>query len=153
MDVILLEKIHKLGDLGDKVKVKSGFGRNYLIPSGKAVSATTENIAKFEARRAELEKLHQEALTLANGRAEKINDLNISISRRASAEGKLYGSIGTVDIVEAVNQQTDVGLVKHEVRLPDGPIRNIGEHKLIIQLHADISSTIIVNIVPVEEEN
>ena len=153
MDVILLEKIHKLGDLGDKVKVKSGFGRNYLIPSGKAVSATTENIAKFEARRAELEKLHQEALTLANGRAEKINDLNISISRRASAEGKLYGSIGTVDIVEAVNQQTDVELVKHEVRLPDGPIRNIGEHKLIIQLHADISSTIIVNIVPVEEEN
>ena len=153
MDVILLEKIHKLGDLGDKVKVKSGFGRNYLIPSGKAVFATTENIAKFEARRAELEKLHQEALTLANGRAEKINDLNISISRRASAEGKLYGSIGTVDIVEAVNQQTDVGLVKHEVRLPDGPIRNIGEHKLIIQLHADISSTIIVNIVPVEEEN
>ena len=153
MDVILLEKIHKLGDLGDKVKVKSGFGRNYLIPSGKAVSATTENIAKFEARRAELEKLHQEALTLANGRAEKINDLNISISRRASAEGKLYGSIGTVDIVEAVNQQTDVGLVKHEVRLPDGPIRNIGEHKLIIQLHADISSTIIVNIVPAEEEN
>ena len=153
MDVILLEKIHKLGDLGDKVKVKSGFGRNYLIPSGKAVSATTENIAKFEARRAELEKLHQEALTLANRRAEKLNDLNISISRRASAEGKLYGSIGTVDIVEAVNQQTDVGLVKHEVRLPDGPIRNIGEHKLIIQLHADISSTIIVNIVPVEEEN
>ena len=153
MDVILLEKIHKLGDLGDKVKVKSGFGRNYLIPSGKAVSATTENLAKFEAKRSELEKLHQEALTLANGRAEKLNDLNISISRRASAEGKLYGSIGTVDIVEAVNQQTDVGLVKHEVRLPDGPIRNIGEHKLIIQLHADISSTIIVNIVPVEEEN
>ncbi len=153
MDVILLEKIHKLGDLGDKVKVKSGFGRNYLIPSGKAVSATTENIAKFEAKRAELEKLHQEALTLANGRAEKLNDLNISISRRASAEGKLYGSIGTVDIVEAVNQQTDAELVKHEVRLPDGPIRNIGEHKLIIQLHADISSTIIVNIIPLEEEN
>ena len=153
MDVILLEKIHKLGDLGDKVKVKPGFGRNYLIPSGKAVSATTENIAKFQARRAELEKLHQEALTLANGRAEKLNDLNISISRRASAEGKLYGSIGTVDIVEAVNQQTDVELVKHEVRLPDGPIRNIGEHKLIIQLHPDISSTIVVNVIPTEEES
>lgn len=153
MDVILLEKIHKLGDLGDKVKVKSGFGRNYLIPSGKAVSATTENIAKFEARRAELEKLHQEALSLANGRAEKLNDLSVSMSRRASAEGKLYGSIGTVDIVEAVNEQTDIELVKHEVRLPDGPIRNIGEHKLIIQLHADISSTIVVNIVPTEEES
>jgi len=153
MDIILLEKIHKLGNLGDKVKVKSGFGRNYLIPSGKAVSATTENIAKFEARRAELEKLHQEALSLANGRAEKLNDLSVSMSRRASAEGKLYGSIGTVDIVEAVNEQTDVELVKHEVRLPDGPIRNIGEHKLIIQLHADISSTIVVNIVPTEEES
>ena len=153
MDVILLEKIHKLGDLGDQVKVKSGFGRNYLIPTGKAVSATTENIAKFEARRAELEKQHQDTLAIANGRAEKIDGLNVVISQRAGAEGKLYGSIGTVDIVEAVNQQTDVGLVKHEVRLPDGPIRNIGEHKLIIQLHADISSTIIVNIVPVEEEN
>jgi large subunit ribosomal protein L9 len=153
MDVILLEKIHKLGNLGDKVKVKSGFGRNYLIPSGKAVSATTENIAKFEARRAELEKLHQEALSLANGRAEKLNDLSVSMSRRASAEGKLYGSIGTVDIVEAVNEQTDVELVKHEVRLPDGPIRNIGEHKLIIQLHADISSTIVVDVVPTEEES
>ena len=153
MDVILLEKIHKLGNLGDKVKVKSGFGRNYLIPSGKAVSATTENIAKFEARRAELEKLHQEALSLANGRAEKLNDLSVSMSRRASAEGKLYGSIGTVDIVEAVNEQTDIELVKHEVRLPDGPIRNIGEHKLIIQLHADISSIIVVNIVPTEEES
>ena len=153
MDVILLEKIHKLGNLGDKVKVKSGFGRNYLIPSGKAVSATTENIAKFEARRAELEKLHQEALSLANGRAEKLNDLSVSMSRRASAEGKLYGSIGTVDIVEAVNEQAGVELVKHEVRLPDGPIRNIGEHKLIIQLHADISSTIVVDVVPTEEES
>tara|TARA_B100001250_G_scaffold383690_1_gene377850 strand:+ start:1895 stop:2356 length:462 start_codon:yes stop_codon:yes gene_type:complete len=153
MDVILLEKIHKLGDLGDKVKVKSGFGRNYLIPSGKAVSATTENITKFEARRAELEKLHQEGLSLANARAEKINDLSLSISRRASAEGKLYGSIGTVDIVEAVNEKTDVELVKHEVRLPDGPIRNIGEYKLIIQLHADISSTIVLNVVPTEEES
>ena len=93
MDVILLEKIHKLGDLGDQVKVKSGFGRNYLIPTGKAVSATTENITKFEARRAELEKQHQDTLAIANGRAEKIDGLNVVILRRASAEGKLYGSI------------------------------------------------------------
>ena len=153
MDVILLEKIRKLGDLGDKVKVKSGFGRNYLIPSGKAVSATAENIEKFEARRAELEKQQLESLTSANGRAKKLNDLNISISRRAGAEGKLYGSIGTVDIVEAVNEQTGIELVKHEVRLPDGPIRNIGEHKLTIQLHADVSSSITVNVVPAEEES
>ena len=153
MDVILLEKIRKLGDLGDKVKVKSGFGRNYLIPSGKAVTATAENIEKFEARRAELEKQQLESLTSANGRAEKLNDLNISISRRAGAEGKLYGSIGTVDIVEVVNEQTGIELVKHEVRLPDGPIRNIGEHKLTIQLHADVSSSITVNVVPAEEES
>ena len=153
MDVILLEKIRKLGDLGDKVKVKSGFGRNYLIPSGKAVTATAENIEKFEARRAELEKQQLESLTSANGRAKKLNDLNISISRRAGAEGKLYGSIGTVDIVEVVNEQTGIELVKHEVRLPDGPIRNIGEHKLTIQLHADVSSSITINVVPAEEES
>ena len=153
MDVILLEKIHKLGNLGDQVKVKSGFGRNYLIPTGKAVSATTENIAKFEARRAELEKQHQDTLVIANGRAEKINGLNVVISRRAGAEGKLYGSIGTVDIVEAVNGEADVELVKHEVRLPDGPIRSVGEYSLIIQLHADVSSTITLKVVPTEEEN
>ena len=152
MDVILLEKIHKLGNLGDQVKVRSGFGRNYLIPTGKAVSATTENIAKFEARRAELEKQHQDTLAIANGRAEKIDGLNVVISRRASAEGKLYGSIGTIDIVEAVNQQIDVEIVKHEVRLPEGPIRNVGEHQIVVQLHADVSSTITVSVVP-EEEN
>ena len=152
MEVILLEKIHKLGDLGDQVKVKSGFGRNYLIPSGKAVSATEENITKFEAKRAELEKQHLETQALANERAEKLNEASVSISRRASAEGKLYGSIGTIDIVEAVNQQIDVEIVKHEVRLPEGPIRNVGEHKIIVQLHADVSSTITVSVVP-EEEN
>ena len=111
MDVILLEKIHKLGNLGDQVKVKSGFGRNYLIPTGKAVSATTENIAKFEARRAELEKQHQDTLAIANGRAEKIDGLNVVIPRRASAEGKLYGSIGTADIVEAVNGKPMLNLL------------------------------------------
>ena len=152
MDVILLEKIHKLGDLGDQVKVKSGFGRNYLIPSGKAVSATAENITKFEAKRAELEKQHQATQALANERAEKLNEASVSISRKASAEGKLYGSIGTIDIVEAVNQQINVEIVKHEVRLPEGPIRNVGEHKIIVQLHADVSSTITVSVVP-EEEN
>ncbi len=151
MNVILLEKINKLGDLGDQVKVKSGFGRNYLIPSGKAVSATTENIAKFQARRAELEKQHQETLAAAGERAEKLNDINISISRKASAEGKLYGSIGTVDIVEAVVDQSGVDLAKHEVRLPEGPIRDIGEYKLAIQLHADVSATITVNVVSEEE--
>jgi large subunit ribosomal protein L9 len=151
MDIILLEKIHKLGNLGDQVKVKSGFGRNYLIPSGKAVSATTENITKFETRRAELEKQHQETLVSANGRAEKLNDASISISRKAGTEGKLYGSIGTVDIAEAVTEQVGVQLDKHEVRLPEGSIRNTGEYKLTVQLHVDVSATITVCVVPEEE--
>ena len=140
MDVILLEKIHKLGDLGEQVKVKSGFGRNFLIPSGKAVSATPENIAKFEATRADLERQQQESLVVANERAEKLNNLSVSIKRKAGAEGKLYGSIGTVDIVDAITEQEDVELVKQEIRMPDGPIRNLGEYELTVQLHADVST-------------
>ena len=151
MDVILLEKIHKLGDLGDQVKVKSGYGRNYLIPSGKAVSATSENIAKFEARKAELEKQYQETLASANERAKKLSEVSVSISRKVGPEGKLYGSIGTLDIVEAVTEQSGVELAKHEVRLPDGPIRNLGEHELSAQIQADVSATIKLNVVPEEE--
>ena len=151
MDVILLEKIHKLGDLGEQVKVKSGFGRNFLIPSGKAVSATPENIAKFEATRADLERQQQESLVVANERAEKLNNLSVSIKRKAGAEGKLYGSIGTVDIVDAITEQEDVELVKQEIRMPDGPIRNLGEHELTVQLHADVSTQIMVNVISEEE--
>ncbi|MAJ91391.1 MAG: 50S ribosomal protein L9 [Legionellales bacterium] len=151
MDVILLEKIHKLGDLGEQVKVKSGFGRNFLIPSGKAVSATPENIAKFEATRADLERQQQESLVVANERAEKLNNLSVSIKRKAGAEGKLYGSIGTVDIVDAITEQEDVELVKQEIRMPDGPIRNLGEYELTVQLHADVSTQIMVNVISEEE--
>ena len=151
MDVILLEKIHKLGDLGEQVKVKSGFGRNFLIPSGKAVSATPENIAKFEATRADLERQQQESLVVANQRAEKLNNLAVSIKRKAGAEGKLYGSIGTVDIVDAITEQEDVELVKQEIRMPDGPIRNLGEYELTVQLHADVSTQIMVNVISEEE--
>ena len=151
MDVILLEKIHKLGDLGEQVKVKSGFGRNFLIPSGKAVSATPENIAKFEATRADLERQQQESLVVANERAEKLNNLSVSIKRKAGAEGKLYGSIGTVDIVDAITEQEDVELVKQEIRMPDGPIRNLGEYELTVQLHADVSTQIVVNVISEDE--
>jgi len=143
MEVILLEKVYKLGELGEQVKVKPGFGRNYLIPSGKAVSATTENIAKFDARRAELEKRQQEASTIAIARAEKLNAVSISIARKAGAEGKLFGSVGTIDIAETVTG-TGVELAKHEIRLPHGPIRSIGEYELTVQLHADVSATIMV---------
>lgn len=150
MEVILLEKVHKLGDLGDQVKVKPGYGRNYLIPSGKAVSATAENITKFDARRAELEKQQQEASSTANTRAEKLNAVSVSIARKAGSEGKLFGSVGTIDIAEAVTA-SGVELVKHEIRLPEGPIRSIGEYELTVQLHADVSATIKVSVVLEED--
>lgn len=152
MEVILLEKVHKLGELGDQVKVKPGFGRNYLIPSGKAVSATVDNIAKFDARRAELEKNQQESLTAASARAEKLNAVSISIARKAGAEGKLFGSVGTIDIADTVTE-SGVELAKHEIRLPDGPIRSTGEFEVDVHLHADVSAKIKVNVVAEEEED
>ena len=150
MEVILLEKVHKLGELGDQVNVKPGFGRNYLIPSGKAVSATVDNIAKFDARRAELEKQQQESLAAATARAEKLNIVSIAISRKAGAEGKLFGSVGTIDIAETVTL-TGVELAKHEISMPDGPIRNTGEFEVDVQLHSDVSAIIKVSVVPEEE--
>ena len=150
MEVILLEKVHKLGNLGDQVKVKPGYGRNYLIPSGKAVSATAENIAKFDARRAELEKQQQEALATASARAEKLNVVSVTIARKAGAEGKLFGSVGTIDIADAVTA-AGTELAKHEIRLPEGPIRSTGEFEIDIQLHADVSATIKVIVVAEEE--
>jgi large subunit ribosomal protein L9 len=150
MEIILLEKVHKLGALGDRVNVKPGFGRNYLIPSGKAVSATADNIAKFDARRAELEKQQQEAMAEATARAEKLNETTVSIARKAGEEGKLFGSVGTADIAEAVTA-TGVELAKQEIRLPEGPIRSIGEIELDVQLHADVTATIKVNVVAEEE--
>ena len=149
MEVILLEKVHKLGELGDQVKVKPGFGRNYLIPSGKAVSATVDNIAKFDARRSELEKQQKGSLASASARAEKLSAVSVSITRKAGAEGKLFGSVGTIDIAETVTE-SGVELAKHEIRLPDGPIRSTGEFELTVQLHADVSATIKVNVVPEE---
>ena len=151
MEVILLEKIHRLGDLGQQVRVKPGYGRNYLIPRGKAVPATPENVARFESRRAELEKAQQDAQATAEQRAAALNQVNITIQRKAGEEGKLYGSVGTSDIAEAVTA-SGVELVKQEVRLPDGPFRQLGEYQVDIQLHADISATITINITA-EEEN
>lgn len=149
MEVILLEKVYNLGELGDKVKVKPGYGRNYLIPSGKAVSATKENVAKFEERKAELEKQQQEALAAANARAEKLKDVSVSIARKAGGEGKLFGSVSTIDISEAVTA-TGTELEKHEIRMPEGPIRATGEYEFDVQLHADVMTTI--KVVVIEEE-
>ncbi|MEJ2760610.1 MAG: 50S ribosomal protein L9 [Gammaproteobacteria bacterium] len=149
MEVILLEKIRKLGELGDQVKVKSGYGRNFLVPQGKAVPATPENIDKFEARRAELEKAQADVLSTATARAEKINGLTVTLTRKAAAEGKLYGSVGPADIAEAVTA-AGVELNKKEVILPEGPLRVTGEYQIAVQLHADVDAAIQVHIVAEE---
>ena len=141
MDVILLEKVGKLGDLGDKVNVKAGYGRNYLFPFGKAVPATKDNLADFEVRRAELEKAAAEKLTGAQGRAAKLNELTVSIEANAGEEGKLFGSIGTRDIADALTG-AGIEVSKSEVRLPNGAIREIGEFDVAIQVHSDITASI-----------
>jgi large subunit ribosomal protein L9 len=141
MDVILLEKVGKLGDLGDKVNVKAGYGRNYLFPFGKAVPATKDNLADFEVRRAELEKAAAEKLTGAEGRAAKLNELTVSIEANAGEEGKLFGSIGTRDIADALTG-AGIEVSKSEVRLPNGAIREIGEFDVAIQVHSDITASI-----------
>ena len=147
MDLILLEKVQNLGDLGEKVTVKPGFGRNYLVPHGKAVLATKENIELFETRRAELEAAAADRLGGAEVRKNALADVEIEITANASDEGKLYGSIGPREIADAV---TAVGhtLNKIEVVQGEGPIRNTGEFEVLIQLHADVETTIKVTVLP-----
>ncbi len=150
MEVILLEKIGNLGDLGDQVSVKPGYGRNYLIPQGKAVPATKDNVAMFEARRAELEAAAAEQLSEAQARADKIAELGIiSIGANAGEEGKLFGSIGTRDIEEAVTA-AGVEINKAEVRLPEGALRELGEYQVELHLHSDVNVTIELHVVPEE---
>ena len=141
MEVILLEKIGKLGGLGDQVNVKAGFGRNYLIPQGKAVPATADNVAKFEERRAELEKAATEKLTSAEARAEQLNEKEVSIVAKAGDEGKLFGSIGTRDIADVITA-AGVEVEKAEVRLPEGAIRTVGEFDIAVQLHPEVTATV-----------
>ena len=146
MDVILLEKIRNLGGLGDQIKVRAGFARNYLIPYGKAVVANAENKAKFEARRAELEKAQQDSLEKARSRAEKMGGATVQILRKVSEEGKLFGSVGTRDVVEAM-AQIGFDVSKSEVQLPHGPIKEVGDHELSLNLHPEISVKIIASVV------
>ncbi len=147
MELILLEKVLKLGDLGDQVSVKPGYGRNFLVPLGKAVPATAKNIAEFEARRAELEAAAQEKLGSAQNRGESFTEVEITLSANASEEGKLYGSIGPREIAEAV---TSLGheISKAEVIMGDGPIRHTGEHEVVLHLHADVETRIKVTVNP-----
>jgi len=148
VEVILLEKMRNLGTLGDQVKVKAGFARNYLIPQGKAVYATKTNIAKFEQRRAELEKLAAERTQQALERQQTINALPaITFAAKAGDEGKLFGSIGTRDIAEAISK-TGVHVEKREVRMSEGALRMIGEYEIVIELEGDITATVKLNIVP-----
>ncbi len=147
MQVILLEKVGKLGELGDQVTVKSGFGRNYLIPYGKAVPATASNVADFEARRAELEKAAAEKRGAAEARAAQLAELNVTITANAGDEGKLFGSIGTRDLSQAITE-AGVEVSKSEVRLPTGVIREVGEYEVDIQLHSDVTQAVKVAVVP-----
>ena len=148
MEVILLENISNLGSLGDKVDVKAGFGRNYLIPQGKAVPATEDKIAEFEARRAELEAAAAEQLAAAEARAETIRALGpITIAANAGEEGKLFGSVGTRDIAEAVTAE-GAAIDKSEVRLPTGLLRELGEYEIAIQVHGEVTAVINLEVVP-----
>ncbi len=146
MQIILLEKIRNLGDLGDEVAVKPGFGRNFLIPRGKAVRATPENKAQFEARRAELERQQQDALKRARARGEQVAGATVQIVRKAGDEGKLFGSVGTSDIAEAL-VAAGFEIAKSEIQLPNGPLKEIGDHELQVSLHSEVSVTIIVSVV------
>ena len=143
MEIILLDKVENLGGIGDKVKVKPGYARNFLIPQGKATRATAENIAEFEARRAELEARAAGVIGEAKARAEKITGLRLVISAKAGSEGKLFGSVGTVDIAEAA-EAAGVTIERSELRLAEGPLRMLGEHEVEVHLHSEVSVPIVV---------
>ncbi|HKT31274.1 MAG TPA: 50S ribosomal protein L9 [Gammaproteobacteria bacterium] len=146
MEVILLQKVENLGNLGDKVKVRAGYGRNYLIPHGKAKPATAANIAAFEKQRAELEKSAADALTSAQARQRELAGRTITITAKVGSEGKLFGSVGTVDIAEALTA-SGTRVERKEVRMPLGPIHVTGEHKVELHLHTDVNVQITVTVI------
>lgn len=149
MNVILLDNVENLGVIGDLVTVKPGYGRNYLLPTGKAALATRENVAAFEARRAELEKNAAEELDAAKARVELVEGMSLVIRGNAGAEGKLFGSIGPIDICEAFDK-VGVEVARSEVRMPDGPIHEVGEYQIKLHLHTDIDVDIAVQVVAEE---
>jgi len=141
MEVILLEKVENLGSLGDRVNVKPGYGRNFLIPSGKATPATEEHIKAFEERRAELEKAAAGAQAMAEARRDELAGMSITIQAKAGDEGKLFGSVGTADIAEAI-VAAGVEVERSEVRLPEGAFRQVGEYSVPVHLHTDVNTEI-----------
>jgi len=150
MEIILLESIDRLGGLGDRVNVRPGFARNYLLPKGKAKLATAANIAEIAERRAELEKHEAEVLKAAQTRAEQLEGLEISITAKSGGEGKLFGSVTNANITEAVNEK-GIELEKSEVRMPEGPIRLAGEYDIDLHLHTDVNATIKLTVIGEED--
>ncbi len=149
MEVILLEKVANLGDLGEIVRVKDGFGRNFLIPQGKAKRATEANKAEFETRRAEIEKQQEAILHAAQARGDSLKEFVVTINQKAGVDGRLFGSVTNNDIAEALTA-AGVEVVKSEVRLPDGPLKTTGDHPVTIALHHDVVAEITVTVVPEE---
>ena len=147
MDVILVEKIGKLGEIGDTANVKSGYARNFLFPQGKAIPATKANLTEFEQRKAELMAVHNEKIGLAQERASKVNGIEISIEVNASDEGKLFGSVGTRDIADAVNAKVGSDISKAEVLMPHGVIRDLGDYEIALDLGYDVHANISVAVV------
>lgn len=145
MQVILLEKVVNLGQLGDIVKVREGYGRNFLIPQGKAKRATDANIQAFEARRSELEKAQADALSSAQARAAQLEGMMLQIEQKAGADGKLFGSVGNTDIAEALKNQ-GVEVHKSEIRMPNGPLKQIGDYPITIDLHSDVKADVTVSV-------
>ena len=150
MNVILLEKIGRLGELGDTANVKSGYARNFLFPQGKAIPATKENLDQFEQRRGELQAAHNSKIASAQDRAKKVDGLNLTIQVNASDEGKLFGSVGTRDVAEAINAKAGSDIAKAEVQMPHGVIRDLGEFEVVIDLGYEVQASISVSIVGLE---
>jgi large subunit ribosomal protein L9 len=145
MQVILMEKVANLGQLGEVVKVRSGFARNYLIPQKKAKRATPENLAEFEVRRGELERAQADALNQARARAEKIDGFSLKVTRKAGVDGKLFGSVTNFDVVDELKNQ-GVEVERSEIRMPAGPIKQVGEHPISLVLHPDVIATITISV-------
>ena len=148
MQIILMEKVGNLGNLGDVVKVKDGFARNFLIPQGKAKRATEANLKEFENRRAELEKKANALLTSAQDMGQRLEGTKVEIAQKAGVDGRLFGSVTNADIAEAVTKATNIQVKKAEVRMPAGPLKHIGEFPIVVQLHSDVLANITVHVVP-----
>ncbi|RKZ41260.1 MAG: 50S ribosomal protein L9 [Gammaproteobacteria bacterium] len=146
MEVILLEQIKHLGNLGEQVAVKSGYGRNYLIPQRKAVPASPENIAEFEERHAEFKQAQKDAVVSAQERAAELQEIIVEIAGKVGVEGKLFGSVSAADIANAISDG-GIKISKHEIRLPDGPIRQVGEYDIKVHLHPDVDAFVTVQVI------